>query len=319
MEWLEVTVSAGGADVNILSEHLERLGMTGLVIEDEEDFTSFLENNRQYWDYVDDALVEERRGLSRVKFYLSADNEGQAALGDIRRAMPDWYSAHGVANIDVEVKLVRDEDWENNWKEFYKPIEIGSRLLVVPEWEEIPEANGRVVLRLDPGLTFGTGYHATTQMCLEALEEMELNNVRALDLGCGSGILSIAALLLGAKDVIACDIDPKAEDAAAMNSAMNGIGPDKLSVICGDVLTDSSLRRRLGNEKHPLVLANIVADVIIPLCSGLDELLAPGGTFVCSGIIDGRENEVRAAIESKGLTVTAHRHRDEWHSFTAVL
>lgn len=316
MEWLEVTVGAGSADIDALSEFIERLGVDGIVIEDEQDMSSFLENNRQYWDYVDDALLDERRGVSRVKFYLAADEEGRALLRHIREELPGFFARQGAEAVEAEEKLVRDEDWENNWKEFYHPIEIGARLLVVPEWEQTPETE-RVVLRLDPGLTFGTGYHPTTQMCLEALEGLELRGKRVLDLGCGSGILSIAAMLLGAGEVLACDIDPKAGDAAGMNAAMNGLAEDSIEVICGDVLSDAALRRRLSTPPSPVVLANIVADVIIPLCGSINELLAPGGVFISSGIIEGRQDEVRQAIEAEGLTITETRCREEWHSFTA--
>ena len=204
-----------------------------------------------------------------------------------------------------------------------KRMEIGERLLVIPEWEQEnvkgqAKYAGKVPLILEPGLTFGTGSHATTRMCLAALEHCAGADRTVLDLGCGSGILGIGALLLGCAHVTGCDIDPKAPEVAAANAALNGFYDDKFTVCAGDILADAGLRRRLGTG-YDIVLANIVADVIIPLAALAPAFLAPGGTFVCSGIIDGREDEVAAALTRAGFTVTAHDTLEEWHCFTAVL
>ena len=216
----------------------------------------------------------------------------------------------------MPVSTVEDSDWENNWREYYKPIEVGEKLVVVPEWEPIPEG-GRVALRLDPGLIFGTGSHPTTRMCLAALENYVNQNTRVLDLGCGSGILGIGALVLGAGSCLGCDIDPKAPDVVMANAALNGIGGDRLSACSGDVVADASLRRRFGTG-YDLVLANIVSDVILPLAPHVPGFLAPGGVFITSGIIEGRQDEVRAAVERAGLVIVEHRCEEEWHQFTAV-
>ena len=208
-----------------------------------------------------------------------------------------------------------DSDWENNWREYYKPIEVGKKLVVVPEWEPIP-ADGRVPLRLDPGLIFGTGSHPTTRMCLAALQDYVNQDTRVLDLGCGSGILGIGALVLGAKSCLGCDIDPKAPDVVRANAALNGIGADRLIACAGDILSDASLRRRFGGG-YQLVLSNIVSDVIIPLSRYVRSFLAPEGIWISSGIIEGRQDEVRAAIEQAGFTVLEHRQEEEWHAFVA--
>ena len=196
--------------------------------------------------YLQYELEESYSGVSRVKTYLADDADGRAILAAIRVRYPS-----------LGVSYVEDSDWENNWREYYKPIEVGERLVVVPEWEETPQ-NGRIPLRLDPGLIFGTGSHPTTRMCLAALEGCAGPGKRVLDLGCGSGILGIGALLLGCGICVGCDIDPKAPDVAAANAALNGIGPDRFSVYAGDILSDASLRRLLGGG-YDLVLANIVA------------------------------------------------------------
>ena len=303
MNYTEVTIECKNTDETC--DRLTALGVDGFVIENEDDFKAFLENNRQYWDYVDSSLEESYKGVSRVKFYVE-DNEDGARLLDFVKA-----------EFEVKTAPVCDADWENNWKEYYKPLEIGEKLLVVPEWIDCAEV-GRVPLRLDPGLLFGTGAHATTRMCLAALEKFSKPGVRVLDLGCGSGILGIGALLLGCAHVTGCDIDPKAPEVAAGNTALNGFYDDRFTVCAGDILADAGLRRHLGTG-YDLVLANIVSDVIIPLAAHAPAFLAPGGTFICSGIIDGREDEVRAAIERAGFTVTAHDSLEEWHCFTATL
>ena len=305
MRYIEVTVNTPDEEIDLRCEEMAAMGVGGFVIENEADFQDFLEHNHQYWDYVDDELAQKFSGVSRIKCYLTDDAEGQKALRAIR-------AAYG----EVAVAMVEDSDWENNWREFYKPIEVGEKLAVVPEWEPIPE-DGRLPLRLDPGLIFGTGSHATTRMCLAALESYVNQNTRVLDLGCGSGILGIGALVLGAKSCLGCDIDPKAPDVVMANAALNGIGADRLTACAGDVIADASLRRGFGTG-YDLVLANIVSDVIIPLAPHVPGFLAPGGVFITSGIIEGRQDEVRAAIERAGLRVVDHHCEEEWHQFTAV-
>ena len=305
MRYIEVIVDTPAKDIDRRCEEMSAMGVGGFVIENEEDFRDFLEHNHAYWDYVDEELEQKYAGLSRIKCYLTDDEAGQDSLRQIR-------AAYG----KVSVSYVEDSDWENNWREYYKPIEVGEKLVVVPEWEPIPE-DGRIPLRLDPGLIFGTGSHATTRLCLAALERYVNQNTRVLDLGCGSGILGIGALVLGAKSCLGCDIDPKAPDVVRANAALNGIGPERLQVCAGDILTDASLRRSFGGG-YDLVLSNIVSDVIIPLARYVRSFLTPGGLWISSGIIEGRQNEVRAAIEQAGFTIVAHSSEDEWHSFTAT-
>ena len=301
MQWIECTIECAG-DPEALCDELTALGVEGMSIEDERDFQSFLEENHAYWDYVDEELEQRFAGVSRVKFWLSDDEEGRALLARVRAA------GHTVTETRIA-----DEDWENNWKQYYKPLPIGERLVIVPAWEEAP-SDGRLPLRLDPGLIFGTGSHATTRMCLEMLEGLSAPGKRVLDLGCGSGILAIGALLLGCAAAKGCDIDPKAPDVAESNAVLNGIGPDRFTVYAGDVLSDRGMRAALG-AGYDLVLANIVADVIIPLAPLAREFLAPEGDFVCSGVIDGREDEVGSALVRAGFHVCRHLHEEEWHCF----
>ena len=308
--WLEVTLPVPADRLDRVCDMLTANGMAGLVVEEEGDFLRFLEQNRQYWDYVDEGLAARMKGASRVKFYVPDSEAGQTQLRQ--------YLA-GLEEYEPQTVSLREEDWATSWQKYYQPIPVGKRVYIVPDWmrgQGTPE--GWVPLYLNPGLTFGTGAHPTTQLCLELLEEALRPGDKVLDLGCGSGILAIAALALGASRAIGVDIDPKAADVAFENAALNGVGPDRLSVYAGDVLSDKKLAARLEPGQNRVVLANIVADVIIPLSATAGRFMTDGGVFLTSGIIDGRQEEVKAALEHNGFAVVSHLERGGWHAFQAV-
>lgn len=309
MTWLEYCLATASEELDGLAARLTAKGAGGLVIEDEQDFRRFLEENRQYWDYVDEELEQKMAGLAQVKFYVPATPDGK------REA--EGY-LEGLTGVTVTVTPLEEEDWANGWKKYYQPLEIGQRLYVVPEWlpQEPPE--GRVSLILNPGLTFGTGAHPTTQLCLEGVERYAQAGQRVLDLGCGSGILSIAALKLGADYALGVDIDPKAPGVARENAELNGVSQEDYRLLAGDVLGDKSLRQSLAGEKWDLILANIVADVIIPLAAMVGPWLTPGGHFLCAGIIDTRAKEVRAALEKNGFAVVEALERKGWCAYQCV-
>ena len=302
MRYIELTLDTPATEIDTRCEELVLLGAEGFVIENEEDFQDFLENNHQYWDYVNEELEQSYKGLSRIKLYLCDDDNGHDVLKKIIAAYPDavWsYTA--------------DQDWENSWRDNYEPIPTGDKLVVVPEWMDAPEGS-RLPLRLDPGIAFGTGSHPTTKLCLAALEEYSKPGTKVLDLGCGSGILGIGALILGCDSCVGCDVDPKSPEATMMNAALNNIGEDRLKVYAGDIILDKSMRRSLGNG-YQLVLANIVADVIISLSGFAREFMAENGVFICSGIIEDRCEEVRTALLKNGFEIIKHSFEEEWHCF----
>ena len=314
MKWLELHIDTTPAGIDPVGELLGDYGVDSLMIDEEGDFKDFLENNRQYWDYVDENLLREKRGRCRVTIYLPEDDGGWHTLGQVRIALAALKKQHGeYAPLLLTMENVADEDWENNWKAFYKPMEIGERLLIVPEWEQA-DVPGRVKLILNPGLTFGTGSHATTRICLAAMEEYARPGLRVLDLGCGSGILSIAALRLGAERAFACDVDPVCVNVAYENAALNGVDRARYTVRAGDVTADRALAAEFGGD-YDVVVANIVADVIIALAPRVRPLLKAGGVFLCSGIIDDRADEVRARLVDAGWEIAEANSSDGWFSY----
>ena len=316
--WLEVTIDTTAAGIEPVCAYLTALGVGGLVVEDEADFEQFADENRDCWDEVDEVLKQERTGANRVKCYLTDDEDGHARLEELRAGLPAFRArTEGeLGSLEVSTLSLREEDWAHNWQKYYEAFPVGERLYIVPEWERgRPVPEGRTPVYLNPGLIFGTGSHGTTRLCLEGLEKYVAPGRPVLDLGCGSGILAIAALVLGASSAKGCDIDPKAVRVAAENAGFNGV-EDRLEVFCGDVTGDAALAASLAGQ-YPLVLANIIADVIIPLSAHVGDFLAPGGVFLCSGIIGHRAEDVAAALKANGFAIFDRQEREGWVSFAA--
>ena len=314
MKWLEVHIDTNYSGLEGVETMLSTLGIDGVVIDDETEFQDFLENNHEYWDYVDEELAQRMQGRSRLTFYLEVGEEGFAKMGEVRMALEELKKEHDDwGTLLMTMDTMEDADWENNWKQYYKPMEIGERLLVIPQWETA-EVGDRVPLILEPGLTFGTGSHATTRLCLMALEKHVKPGMRVVDLGCGSGILSIAALKLGAAEARAIDIDDKCINVAYENAAMNGIGKDSYTVLSGNILTDQSAVEQLGGG-YDIVVANIVSDIIIALAPQARYYMKEDALFLCSGIIDTRAEEVKGKLVEAGFEVLEERSADGWFSF----
>ncbi len=308
MAWLEITIHTAPDSIDETVGILSAAGFADLVIEDQNQFEDFLEQNRAYWDYIDEELEKKLQGLSRIKLYLQQDQHDALAR---LKALAEGRS------LPVTVETLPDTDWEQSWKENYPPVEVGEKLVVLPYWLAQENHGSRLPVILDPGLTFGTGAHPSTQMVMEAMEELVRPGSHCLDLGSGSGILSITALRLGAKDAIGVDIDPKAEDIARENAGYNGFAAPEFTALTGNVTTDTSLMSRLAGKAYDVVLVNIVADVIIGLAPVLPRFLQENSTLICSGILDTRLADVQSAIEAAGLTVYSVRAKEDWRCITA--
>lgn len=308
MQWTEITIQTTHIGMDAVCGLLDYMGFEGYVIDDEQEYSEFLRDNTDYWDYVDADLLDSMRGLSQVKLYVESDTSAQK-LSELRTALEKLKgdTSADLGSLEIRYAEVADEDWENSWKDYYEPIEIAN-LLINPCWKPVPPDSGKVVVNLDPGMMFGTGSHASTRMCLEVLTRYIKGGEMLLDLGCGSGILSIAALMLGAKEVVGVDIDPKAEKITRDNAALNGIYADRFTALTGDVL-----KPPFGtHEKYDIITANIVADIIIPLAPKAAGLLRKGGLFICSGILNTRASEVGAAVSEAGFNIIEQKELDDW-------
>ncbi|MBR5156691.1 MAG: 50S ribosomal protein L11 methyltransferase [Clostridia bacterium] len=317
MDWIQVTVYTTTEGIEPVSGRLYQLGVTGIEIEDESEFYSFLEETRGTWDYVDDDLVERMKGETKVRIYLSDNAAGRDMLHSVRDsisqlALMDEEKLYG--RLEISLDNVNEEDWANNWKQYFKPLTVGDKILILPEWETLNEETDRTVFTVNPGMSFGTGSHNTTQLCIEELENVINKDTHVLDLGCGSGILSIIALLLGAPDATAVDIDPNAVDIAYQNAERNGIDKSVYRAFAGNVLADSELIKKISDKKYEVVVANIVADVIIALADIVPELIAPDGIYITSGIITNRKEDVIARYKESDFEIINIREKGDWVS-----
>ncbi len=320
MEWLRVTIFTSAEGIEPLTGRMYNIGITGVEIDDKKDFNDFLENNKQYWDYVDESVAEKMRGETRVIVYVSDNAAGHEMLKAVKNELSEMKALDTeniFGRLEMEIDGIREEDWANNWKKYYHPIEIGKSILIKPVWETLEKPTDRVVFDIEPGLSFGTGSHETTQLCLENLEKYIKPGMKVLDLGCGSGILSVIALLLGAESAVAIDIDPKAVDIAYENAARNGIDKSRYKVYAGDVLTDTNIRKEIAKNEYDIVLANIVADVIIALIPAAQKYIKADGVFITSGIISDRLEDVKEAMIGSEFNILDISRRKDWASVTA--
>lgn len=310
MEYKLAIIATTSVGIEHVSNLLITIGIGGFEVCDSSDFKEFLSSRTPAYDYVDDAVMELANARSCIKFYTADNEQGDDIINKVDKALTDMKSQDTdniFGTLELNVSIVDDSDWKDNWKQFYKPMEIGDRLVVTPAWEHVD--SNKLVLKIDPGMAFGTGSHETTSLCLEYLQELELSDKSVLDVGCGSGILSQGAVLLGAKNSVGCDIDEAAVTAADNNAALNGL-TDKVKYFKGDLLDNVS-------GKFEVVVANIVADIVMLLTDDIGKVICDDGIFISSGIIVERVPEVKSHIEQRGFEILEIKQKRGWAAIKA--
>ena len=312
MEWIRTSIETTSLGVEVVTGALMACGINSVEIIDAQERANYFADNTRSWDYADEALmVDDNNGCAYVLFYVTHDNDGECQLTKVEGALEAIRDLN-IGTLAMRRESANDETWLNEWKKHFTPITIGN-IVVVPEWESYQAKNAEIVFRIDPGSAFGTGQHQTTQLCIKALQEWVKPQHRVLDIGCGSGILSIISMLLGASFVYAVDTDPAGAMAATKrNASLNPVDMEKMKIFPGDVLTDNNVRMDVGGN-YDIVVANIVADVVAPLASIVADFTRHGGLFIASGIITERLHDVTDAFTSAGISVLAQDEQEGWH------
>ncbi len=309
----QIDIYTSSQAIDGITGALTEYGITGFIIQDSADFEDFLADKNANWDYVDDGLMGLKTVEPHITLYVHDNAQGAETLAAIR-GLIDGYKANNAdgffGNIRLELANVKEEDWANNWKKYYKPFRVGKSIIIKPSWENVEQKNDDKLLEIDPASTFGTGQHYTTKMVMETLEGVVSGGERVLDLGCGSGILSIAALLLGASEVTVCDIFENAVRTASENIEKNGFR--NYSAYCGNIIEDAELREKIGGG-YDLICANIVADVIIAMSGLFKGFVRDGGRLIVSGIIDERVDEVISALAENGWRKIMAKNEEGWN------
>lgn len=314
MEWTEVNIYTTTEGIELVCSKLTDIGVKGFAIRDAEDFKEFLENKNGQWDYIDKDLLGLTDCETCITVYIPSNDQGAEMLTAIKSMLSemranDTEKLYG--RLEAELTSIREEDWANNWKQYFKPFKVGEKLVIKPSWEDYDNADNRVILEIDPASSFGTGKHHTTRLCLELLEKNLNKGDNLLDMGCGSGILSIGAMLLGAGRAVGVDIEENAAATALENAEKNHISPDVYKTYYGNILSDEKLASEI-DRKYDIITANIVADVIIEMKDYFVRYLKKGGILIISGIIEERMDEVIAAVESAGFSNPEPYVKEGW-------
>lgn len=305
-DWVEISITVKTADIDTAGAIANMVVPYGIYIED---YSALEAETKEiaHIDLIEESLLKRDREHGIIHVYVNPHENPLEAVSFIR----DRLTAVGI-DFDIKISDCKAEDWVNNWKRYFHPMEVGEKLLIRPVWDEPVNADGRVVLNIEPGLAFGTGSHPTTRLCLETLERYVSDNSTVLDMGCGSGILSVASLLLGAKSALGVDIDKLAVKTAKENAEKNGFGPDRFNAVAGNLANCVS-------GKFSIVIANIVADVILDFNREVGAFLESGGVYITGGIIDGRTAEVEASFKANGFEIAEHGTADGWNVYVCFL
>lgn len=314
MKWDKYTVKTITGAEDILSATLADLGVEGVQIEDKIPLSEE-DKQKMFIDILPELPPDD--GVAYISFFLEAGQDHSELLENIREELEDLRMFMDIGEGTIEETTTEDIDWMNNWKEFFKPFTVDD-IYIRPTWEkEGPEADGRMVIEIDPGTAFGTGKHETTQLCIRQLKKYITKGCKVLDIGCGSGILSIVAAKLEAGEVFGIDVDPEAVKASWENIEVNRIGRKQCSFVTGNIIEDVTLQKEAGEEDVDIVVANILADIIIPLTPVIPDRLKKGGIYISSGIINTKEKAVREAVEASGLKIIEITRQGDWVSVTA--
>lgn len=320
MEFKKIDIYTESEAVYPLTMMISELGINGFEIHDSADFEDFLENKEMNWDYVDDDLMNLKNVKTHITCYLQENIQGAEMMMALKGALEDIKSRdkdNFFGSLEIKTDSIREEDWANNWKQYYKPFNVGNKLIIKPTWEKVENAGERKILEIDPASSFGTGQHHTTKLVMETLEDVIKGGENVLDLGCGSGILSIAALLLGAKKAVMTDVFLNAINTASENVEQNGFGKDRYSAYCGNIIDDEKLREKIGTG-YDVITANIVADVIIKMCPLFRGFLKENGRLIVSGIITERLDQVKSALSENGIEIEKITEEEGWNALLCI-
>ena len=314
MKWNQFRLKTTTEAEDIVSSMLADLGIEGVQIEDKIPLTQS-DKEQMFVDILPD--IPEDDGCAYLTFYLDEDVDKQEMLLKVRQELEEMRSYLNVGECTIEESQTEDVDWVNNWKQYFHQFYIDD-ILVIPSWENVEAKDSdKMVIHIDPGTAFGTGMHETTQLCIRQIKKYVTEDTVLLDVGTGSGILSIAALKLGARYACGTDLDPCAINAVKENMEVNGIPEDKYTVMLGNIIDDKEVQDAVGYEKYDMVVANILAEVLVPLTPVILAQMKPGALYITSGIIDDKEETVVEAVKKAGLEVLEVNHQGEWVSVTA--
>lgn len=323
MNWIETSIYTTTNGIEIINGALIKLGINDAVIEDASVFEDFLHADTMNWDYYDEELTKMRDCESCVKVYLADNSQGNQLFGEIKKFVENLkaeYADIDFGRLEIKTNTLNDEDWANNWKQYFKPFTVSDKIIIKPSWEVYNESTeGKLILEIDPGMSFGTGQHHTTRLCIEQLIKHMTNGMRVLDMGCGSGILSIASILLGAESCVGVDIDENAVRIAKENAELNDIFEDRFTLYCGDVTNDEVLQEKIGNNKYDMIAVNIIAQIIMGMSTTFPKFLKKGGLVIASGIIKKYLQDVLDNFKELGFDVIEINDSEEWVCVTAIL
>ncbi len=315
MDWIKVKIFTTPVGCEMISSSLYAMGIFGLEIFNPEDYT--MPEKNFTWDYIDDEVLAKQKEEAFVCAYIGDTPAGYDQLNEIKgflSRLPEQLPEFDLGRLEISLTNIQNEDWVNNWKKFFKPLDVGDRFVIIPEWEKVDDLKGRLQLTINPGGIFGTGSHETTQLCICAIEEAfkEKGNVsRVMDIGTGSGILSIASILLGSEFTECIDIDPNADAIVKENMDMNSISPEKYAIKVGNIL-DDSFADKLPQRGYDIVVANIMADIIIGMTPAIPRFMAKDAVFITSGIIEPRLEDVKNAFTNASFSIIKTQILNEW-------